>query len=110
MLSKRHSRPIVVGDNTYRYAISKKASSDGEFEVQITVQSEEYNGAKLLVRGLITRDYWLDMPDRVGEPTDYLVIKPSHIESMIEQAIEGGWDYSQSGADYMVVLQNDEII
>lgn len=111
-LPKRKSRKIVLGDIVYRYAISISGKENGEFDFHITVQNEKTNGSKLVLKGLVTRCFWLDFSDLVGEEIDwnaYPKITPKHIEYFINLAVEKGWDSNKRGANFILPVHNDQL-
>ncbi|MCP3921173.1 MAG: hypothetical protein GY714_01175 [Desulfobacterales bacterium] len=103
-LPKNKSRKIVVEGIVYRYVISISWKDEGEFDFNITIQSEKHNGCKLILKGLVTSDLWLNFPDIVSEEIDknsYPTITPKHIVHFIKNAIDIGWDFSKSGKDFI---------
>ena len=111
-LNKSKSRPITVDDNKFRYIISISWHDGGKFDFNITVQSEAHNGCKLLLKGLVTRDFWLDFSDNLGEEidnTDYPTITPKHISAFIMRAINEGWEYSSTGKDFILKVSNENL-
>ena len=111
-LNKSKSRPISVGENLFRYIISISWHDNGEFNFNITVQSDEYNGCKLLLKGLVTRDFWLDFSDNIGEvinKSNYPTITPKHIAAFINQALNQGWDFTSKGKDFTLKVSNENL-
>ncbi len=108
-LPKSKSRKIVVSDVEYRYAISVSWKDDGLFDFNITVQNEENNGCKLLLKGLVTRDFWLDFSENIGEAVErssYPTITPKHIAHFIYMARQQGWKHTAQGADFTLLVNN----
>ncbi|MGF1767089.1 hypothetical protein L4D06_06855 [Enterovibrio makurazakiensis] len=111
-LPKNKSRKIVVDDVEYRFAISISWKDNGEFDFNITVQSEKSNAGKLILKGLVTRNFWLDFSDLVGEKIKkdlYPTITPKHIEYFIKLAIDKGWKHSQNGDNFNLVVNNKQL-
>ncbi len=111
-LPKRKSRRIVVANNEYRYAVSISWKESGYFDFNITVQHDAYNSCKLLLKGLVTRDFWLDFSDRVGEEidkNDYPTITPKHIKHFIVRATNEGWDFKSRGRDFILSVNNEDL-
>ena len=55
----------------------------------------------------------MDSSDLVAEEidrNDYPTITPKHIAYFIMQATEKGWDYSASGNDFVLLVNNDDLI
>lgn len=111
-IPKNKSRNITVDQIHYRYAISISWKEDASFDFNITVQSSEHNGSKLLLKGLVTRDFWLDFSDKVHEEkvddSFYPTITPRHIEYFIKKAKEEGWDSGSKG-NYTLNVTNKEL-
>lgn len=56
-LSIKKSRPITIDNYSYRYQISTtKIDIDGNYRLNLTIQTVEPVSNILLVKGLITRD------------------------------------------------------
>jgi len=112
-LPKNKSRKIVVAGNEFRYTVSITSKDDGKYDFNIAIQSEEHNGCKLLLKGLVTRNFWLDFSDLVGEKgvdfSKYPTITPKHIEHFIKRAIENGWDYTKSGKNFTLDVTNEDL-
>ncbi|WP_144394614.1 hypothetical protein [Pleionea sediminis] len=111
-LPKNKSRRISVDDIDYRYAISISWKDDGNFDFNVTVQNESSNGSKLLLKGLVTRDFWLDFSDKVGEQIDsdlYPTITPRHIAYFIRQAIIDGWNSEKRVKDFILEVSNKDL-
>ncbi len=81
------------------------------FNLNITIQSQEHNGCKLLVKGLVTRDFWLDFSDFEGEvdTSAYPTITPKHIEHFIKLALGQGWSSSSKGKDFVLTVDDQDI-
>ena len=111
-LPKNKSRKISVAGNEFRYVISISWKENGNFYFNITIQSEIHNGSKLLLKGLVTRDFWLDFSDFVVENVDmneYPTITPKHIAHFIMSATENGWDFSTNGKDFVLEVKNEDL-
>ena len=112
-LPKNKSRNITVDENHYKYSISTSKKENYNFDFNVTVQSSEHNGSKLLIKGLVTRNYWLDFSDLVHQDeidySNYPTITPKHIEYFITKAKNEGWDYTQKGKDYTLNVTNEKL-
>ena len=109
MIPKKKSRPITVDETNYRYVISTAhTETSGEFHLNVTVQMAEVNGSILAVKGLITRDYWLDVPNEVHSKDHYPVLQPSHIAQFIQQAVKEGWQPKQKGPVFRLNVKNED--
>lgn len=109
-LSKKKSRPITVNGEPFRFQVStSKLDENFNFSLNLTVLRDISHGKSLQVKGLITRDFWLDFSDGFGyEVEKYPVIKPVHIAGLIQKAIEIGWDSSPNGKSLVLMITNDE--
>ena len=109
-LPKKKSRLISANNENYRYIISTgKYNEDWEFDLNITIQHVTGEGCKLKVKGLITRDYWLDFPNDITSKKDYPVVTPKHISSIITHSLNSGWNPKQKGKPYIINLDNNHI-
>ena len=111
-LPKNKSRNITVDQRHYRYAISISWKEKADFDFNITVQSSEENGSKLLLKGLVTKDFWLDFSDLVHQEkvdySNYPTITPKHIEYFIKEAKKKGWDCTSKG-NFILNVTNEEL-
>ena len=111
-LAKNKSRNITVDQIHYRYTVSITWKENGVFQFNITVQSTQGNGSKLLLKGLVTRDFWLDFSDVVHHeklyPSSYPVITPRHIEYFIKKARKEGWDTRSKGT-FILKVSNEAL-
>jgi hypothetical protein len=104
MISKAKSRQTTRGEEKFRYKVSSKPKSKGVYELNITVQSEECNGSKLLVIGILQHDH------RVIPLEDYKyrpeIIK-ADIDGFISEAMGRGWEYKAAGPNFTLRASND---
>ncbi|QDV18374.1 hypothetical protein Pan153_30310 [Gimesia panareensis] len=109
-LNRKHSRQIVVDEETYRFKISTtRADEDGNFHLNVTVQREA-GGSRLQVSGLVTRDFWLDISDPGAKMSkDYPVITPRHVRLIIERARQQGWQPETAGPVFVLELDNETL-
>jgi len=107
MISKPNARVIEIGDTRFRYKVSAKPVSEGVYELNITIQSEDHNARKLLVTGIRQHDYTVRAPrcpdDQMYHPT---VIRDD-IDGFIREAIELGWEFKSRGSDFRLVATNE---
>ena len=108
MLAKNKSRRITIDGTISRYVIGCRWKQGGQFDFNITVQSEQHNGSKLLAKGLVTRNFWLDFPNPDSNPGIYPVITPRHIEAFVRRALIHGWDFTTTKPDHVLGLTNQE--
>ena len=110
-LSKKKSRPITVDEKDFRYIISlSKLDDDRNFSLNVTIQIASGKGAALLVRGLVTRDFWLDFSDPfIREMDAYPTLYPSHIEQFIKSALQQGWKPEITGSVFILNLDNTTV-
>src|SRR5215212_8532742 len=95
-IPRKHSRPIVVDGQKYRWIVKRK--SDYNFEPQkgmvFTVQEEDGAGALLIVELARPQlDYWLHHQQSAP-------ITPNEIASWIRQAIAQGWQPKAKGKPF----------
>tara|TARA_R110002095_G_C4121928_1_gene226488 strand:+ start:312 stop:656 length:345 start_codon:yes stop_codon:yes gene_type:complete len=109
-LNKKSSRRIVVDGDIFRYKISATSPDvDRNFHLNVTVQRKA-GGSGLEVRGLITRDFWLDISEPgVKTSEEYPVITPRHIRSIIQQAQQQGWQPDESRPAFVLELENQKL-
>lgn len=109
-LNQKNSRKIVVEENAYRYTVSAtRPDADWNFHLNVSLQSEA-GGARLVVRGLVPRDFWLDI-SKPGVKTeeDYPIVTPRHIRKIIALAIADGWQPQKTGPSFELELKNERL-
>lgn len=107
MISKVKSRCTRVNGVKFRYKVSSRPKSKGVFELNITIQSEDHNGSKLFVTGIIQHDCSVKPPRCDDDYIYFPIIIRDDIEGYIEEAIEQGWDYSRSGRGFELPSTNE---
>lgn len=109
-LNKKNSRRIVVDEEVFRYKVSATSpDNDRNFRLNVTLQREA-GGSRLEVRGLITRDFWLDISEPgVKTSEDYPVITPRHIRTIIQQGQQQGWQPEETGPAFVLELENQTL-
>lgn len=109
-LSKKKSRPITVNGYPFRFQVStSKLDEDFNFSLNLTVVRDISHGKSLQVKGLVTRDFWLDFSDGSGyEVEKYPAIKLANIAEIIQKAISMGWDSSPNGKSLVFTTTNDQ--
>lgn len=109
-LNKKNSRKIVVDGESYRYSVSATSpDADWNFRLNVTLQRED-GGSRLEVRGLVTRDFWLDISNPgVRSEDDYPIVTPRHIPNIISRAIDAGWQPHETGPAFVLELDNETI-
>jgi len=104
MISKPNARVIEIEGTRFRYKVSAKPISEGVYELNITVQSEDHNGRKLLVAGIRQHD-------KPPQCHDDLIFHPTiirdDIDGFIREAIELGWEYKTCGSDFRLESTNE---
>lgn len=109
-LPKKKSRLITVNDIDFRYIISTSLiDDDWNFKLNVTIQIAEGQGATLSIKGLVTRDFWLDFSDPPRNMDNYPVILPSHIEKFIKNGMEEGWNPQAKGSEFSLELENKSV-
>ena len=105
-LPKKKSRPIRVNDIDFRYIISTThIDDDWNFKLNVTIQIADGDGAALTIKGIVTRDFWLDVSDPPRSEYNYRVILPNHIEKFIRKGIEEGWNPQQKGSEFSLEVE-----
>ncbi|HEY8960568.1 MAG TPA: hypothetical protein VIM57_00075 [Luteolibacter sp.] len=106
MISKQKSRRVTVGGTRFRHKVSTTPKSKGVYDLNITAQSEDHNGSKLVVEGLIQKDssVW---PIGSGESEFYPTVTRHEAEWCIREAINQGWDYSIPGTNFVLQASNE---
>ncbi|EDL61708.1 hypothetical protein [Gimesia maris] len=109
-LNRKNSRRIMIEEETFRYKVSAMSPDDDRnFRLNVTVQRES-GGSRLEVRGLITRDFWLDISEPgVKTSKDYPVITPRHIRTIVKQAQQQGWHPEETGPAFVLELENQTL-
>lgn len=107
MISKSKARVIEVGDTRFRYKVSSRPKSEGVYELNITIQSEDHNARKLLVTGIRQHDSSVK-PRQTRDDSKYFpTIIRQDIDGFIREAIDLGWDYRTRGSDFHLQLTNE---
>ncbi|MBL4661466.1 MAG: hypothetical protein JKY19_14000 [Alcanivoracaceae bacterium] len=81
VLAIKKNRPIKVEGKKYQYQNSTtKIYNNRNYILNLTIQSPQPNCSILSVKGLVTRDYWLNFP-KVSEHkrSEYPIITSKHI-------------------------------
>ena len=109
-LTKKKSKAICIDGKRFRYQVSTtKIDANRNYSLNLTVELEEEAGTTLQVKGLVTRDYWLDISEgatwNIG---DYPVILPRHVSSIVKHAIKSGWNPRVISKAYCITTDNDE--
>lgn len=110
-LSIKKSRSITVKGESYRYQISTtKIDKGGNYRLNLTIQTTEPDSNILLVKGLITRDYWLDFP-RINDhdKSEYPIITSRHIIKAIKTAQKLGWKRKDNDKRFELDMTNEEL-
>ncbi|MFK7969277.1 MAG: hypothetical protein AB8F95_02870 [Bacteroidia bacterium] len=91
-LPRKKSKPIHVDGIDYRYIISTSRLESEFFSLNVTIQIAHGEGAVLSVKGLTTRNFWLDFPDIEPDSKQYKTLSPAHIAQYIKKGIAKGWN------------------
>lgn len=108
-LTKKKSRTIAMKGKLYRYQVSMTRIDDNwNYTLNLTVELENSDGCVLQVKGLVTRDFWLDISDGASwNIGDYPVILPRHISAIVTSAHKKGWNPSIPGKAFCIETEND---
>ena len=107
MLSKQNSRRATEDGTAFRYKVSCTPQSKGVYRLNITVQSEEHNGSKLLINGLIMIDCNEAPAKDRGKAEDCPTVTKHEVQWCIREAINSGWDYRTQGTDFTLQVINE---
>ena len=108
-LPKKHSRPLVVDGEHFRYIISNsRTRSEGLFRLNLTVQIAAGRGQVLKTTGLLTRDFWVDFPE-IESPGSYVAIRPVHVASIVRSALDSGWRPGNANTPFLFSINSDEL-
>tara|TARA_R110002096_G_scaffold217936_4_gene406043 strand:+ start:235 stop:642 length:408 start_codon:yes stop_codon:yes gene_type:complete len=107
MISKSKARVIEIDDTRFRYKVSARPVSEGVYELNITIQSEDHNARKLLVTGIRQHDYSVKPPQTPDDHKYFLTIIRDDIDGFIREAIGLGWKYQTRGSDFCVESTNE---
>ncbi|RNB89616.1 hypothetical protein EDM56_10545 [Brevibacillus fluminis] len=91
-LSKKGTRKIVLGQESYRWTIFLATKG------HLVFTSEHTNYKGQIIRVFIESDvneYWVDFPH--VEKLNVRIIKPADVSEIISQAISLGWDPKRKG-------------
>jgi len=110
-LTVKKSRAISINSEDYRYQVSTtRIDNDWNFTLNLTVQRWNPPLGVLEVKGLVTRDYWLDFSDSANwNINDYPVLLPKHIELLIKVSELSGWKPQVKGKSFILNTSNGAI-
>lgn len=101
------SRTVRVNNIDFRYIISTTLiDDDWNLKLDVTIQIAKGDGATLAIKGLVTRDFWLDFSNSPRSMDNYPVILPNHIEKFIKKGVEEGWSPQKKGSEFNLELEN----
>ena len=107
MISRSKSRPTHIDGTRFRFSVSSTPKSEGVFELNITIQSEDHNGRKLFVKGITQHDYAKKPPQCLEDQKYHPTIIRADIDGFIKEAIAEGWDYETPGTDFVIQMTNE---
>jgi len=110
-LTVKKSRAISVNGEDFRYQVSTtRIDDDWNFTLNLTVQCWNPPLGVLQVKGLVTRDYWLDISDGANwNINDYPVLLPRHIELLIKASYLASWKPKVKGKSFILNTNNGSI-
>ena len=106
MISKQKSRRVTVSGTRFRHKVSTTPKSRGIYNLNITVQSEDHNGSKLVVEGLIQKDISV-WPIGSRESEFYPTVTRHEVEWCVREAINRGWAFSIRGPNFVLQATNE---
>ena len=110
-LTVKKSRAIRVQGKDYRYQVSTtQIDEDWNFSLNVTIQRWSPPRGIVEVKGLVTRDYWLDFSDgKRWEQGEYPILLPMHVEKIVVTAITTGWAPKRLGKPFKLDTDNGAI-
>ena len=96
-LTKKGSRTIVVGDDTFLWQIRKKPTYSGSLgwsNLTVAIQLKETNNSVLVATCNGPR------PDSYIKESKEVVVTPTHVEKIIRKAITSDWTYNNEGSAF----------
>ena len=105
MIARKNTRRVSVDGQPFRYKVSLAPKRKGISHLNITVVSEDHNGSKLLIKGLIQKNYAVLLEK--FESRFYAEITQHEMRWLISEAISREWDYALGGADLTLTVTND---
>lgn len=91
-LPRKDARNIVVGDHTYRWAVSPDSGS-----MFLIVESAEHDGQRLEARFAYDD----------GQGTQRRIIRPGQVRAVIETALARGWQPAQRSGQAFILRDAD---
>ncbi len=107
MIAKSKARVIEIDDTKFRYKVSAKPVTNGVYDLNVTIQSEDHNGRKLLVKGIRQHDIDIRQPQSPDDHKYYPTIIRDDIDGFIREAIGLGWEYRTRGSDFRLETTNE---
>jgi hypothetical protein len=110
-LSVKKSRAISINGEDYRYQVSTtRIDDDWNFTLNLTVQRWSPPLGVLEVKGLVTREYWLDISDGANwNINDYPVLLPKHIQTLVMVAKNVDWKSQVKGKSFILSTNNGSV-
>jgi len=102
-LTKKGSRTITVGNETFLWQIRKKPTYSGSLgwsDLTVAIQLKDTNNSVLIATCGGPR------PDSYIKESKEVVITPKNIEEIIKNAISSGWSYNNKGRAFEYVYKN----
>lgn len=104
-ISKKGSRKIVIGQESYRWVIAPSAR--GTFT--LTVQHYAVKGQLLRVDiESEINEFWLEFPN--VETLNYKIVMPAEIAFIINEAIQQGWKPREKGKLIRFKLSENKLV
>jgi len=111
-LTNKKSKSITIEGIKYRYQISTtKIDENWNFTLNLTIQRQETKGCVLQIKGLVTRDFWLDFSDiKINVKSEYPIILPKHIAKFVKKATSNGWESHKTGKPFNLEATNEVLL
>ncbi|XCN72267.1 MAG: hypothetical protein Q3M24_18475 [Candidatus Electrothrix aestuarii] len=108
-LTVKKSRSIRIENEEFRFQVSTTPIDEKwNFTLNVTIQRWNPPRGILKVKGLVTRNQWLDISDGTKlDIEDYPVILPRHIATLIQSAKLKGWNSESRSDTFVFTVDNN---
>ncbi|MEM8945479.1 MAG: hypothetical protein AAGD11_09860 [Planctomycetota bacterium] len=97
-MPKKGLRKLVIDGKGFYVSVKGRALTDaGDVPLSFVVHLEGNDRAKLLIKGITSRDYWIDFPDIEKYSDRALTLTPKSIVAVIRHCIAEGWEPDGTG-------------
>ena len=97
-MPKKGLRKLVINQRRYFASVSGgRINESGDVPISFVVHPDGNDRAKLIVKGITSRDYWYDFPDTEKTQELGVAITPKNMVCVIEHCLAEGWDPDGTG-------------